>query len=514
MRRQAPHGEGLMAGSKRRFSLSAILLPLLFLMMSGLARAATITVTNLNDTGAGSLRAALTAHASGDTINFDLSGTIKINSELPAVNDTLTITGIGESVILNGNANYQIISTGPVGKLTLEFLTLTNGSPAFNGGAFSNNGTVTFENDLFTENHTTTNGGAISNMGTMTVINSTFSGNTAAGDGGAIYTGITGVGHFTNVTFSGNTAAAGDGGALYNHNGIVDLKGSILATSTGGNCEGTAAITDEGYNISDDDTCSTSSGTSVNDSTTLNLDPAGLAENGGPTETIALEPTSEAVEFIPVADCTDQSTPTPIALTDDQRGDPRPDPGNPNFCSAGAYELQTAEDFTLKSERIQIARSSSPNADEVNMALTFTTVPNPTCDAADDVLDNGLTVELFAGTCGATTGSGLSTDLDPFVVHTINTQKYGTFFASIAPETISARMVAMPAPGGTCGEWTLNLEVAGLDTTDLGLGGTNPFALELMDSDLHSFGCFNITNAIVGTQIDPPAKTIRREVRR
>ena len=54
-----------MAGSKRRFSLSAILLPLLFLTMSGLARAAIITVTNLNDTGAGSLRAAITAHASG-----------------------------------------------------------------------------------------------------------------------------------------------------------------------------------------------------------------------------------------------------------------------------------------------------------------------------------------------------------------------------------------------------------------------------------------------------------------
>jgi len=50
-----------MAGSKRRFSLSAILLPLLFLTMSGMARAATITVTNLNDTGPGSLSAALIA---------------------------------------------------------------------------------------------------------------------------------------------------------------------------------------------------------------------------------------------------------------------------------------------------------------------------------------------------------------------------------------------------------------------------------------------------------------------
>ena len=503
-----------MAGSTRRFSLSAILLPLLFLTMSGLARAAIITVANLNDTGAGSLRAAITAHASGDTINFGLSGTITINSELPAVMNTLTIDGSGQTVILSGNDQYQIISTGAGGTLTLKFLTLTDSSVAFDGGLFENLGTAILENDLFTDGHSTVNGGAISNMGTLTVINSTFSGNTAAGDGGAIYTGMGGVAYITNVTFSGNTAAAGDGGALYNHGGTVDLKGSILATSTGGSCAGTVAIADEGHNIADDGTCSTSSGTSVNNSTTLNLDPAGLAENGGPTETIALEPTSEAVEFIPVADCTDQSSPTPIALTDDQRGDPRPDPGNPNFCSAGAFELQTSEDFTLKSERIQIARSSGMNEDEVNMALTFSTVPNPSCDTADDVLDNGLTVELFAGTCGATTGSGLSTDLDPFAVHTINTQKYGTFFGSTPPETISARMVAIPAPAGTCGEWTLNLEVAGLDTPALGLAGNNPFALELMDSDLHSFGCFNINNAIVGTQIDPPAKTVRRGVRR
>ena len=503
-----------MAGSNRRFSLSAILLPLLLLTMSGLARAAIITVANLNDSGAGSLRAAITGHASGDTIKFGLSGTITLLSELPAISDTLTIDGSGQTVTISGNSAYQIISTNMSGTLTLKFLTFEDGSPAFSGGAFKNLGTATIANDLFTDNHSTINGGAIANMGTLTVINSTFEGNTAAaGEGGAVYT-FMGTSFITNVTFSGNTAAAGDGGALYNKGGIVDLKGSILATSTGGNCEGTVAITDEGHNISDDGTCPTTSGSSVNNSTTLHLDPAGLADNGGPTETIALEPNSQAVEFIPVADCTDQSTPTPIELTDDQRGDPRPDPGNPNFCSAGAFELQTSEDFTLKSERIQIARSSAANSDEVNFALTFTTVPNPTCDTADDVLDNGLTVELFAGTCGATTGSGLSTDLDPFAVHTVNAQKYGTFFESIPPETVSARMVAMPTPIGTCGEWTLNLEVAGLDTPALGLGGTNPFALELMDSDLHSFGCFDITNAIVGNQIDPPAKTVRRGVRR
>src|SRR5208337_4684043 len=92
----------------------------------------------------------------------------------------------------------------------------------------------------------------------------------------------------------------------------------------------------------------------------------------GPTQTIALQNNSEAIDFIPVADCTDQSSPTPLALTTDQRGLPRPDPGNPDFCDAGAYELQTTP-FVLapNSERLQIARSTTPNSDQVNMAFTL-----------------------------------------------------------------------------------------------------------------------------------------------
>jgi len=39
------------------------------------------------------------------------------------------------------------------------------------------------------------------------------------------------------------------------------------------------------------------------------------------------------------------------------------------------------------------------------------------------------------------------------------------------------RMVALPTPTNACGAWTLNLEVAGLDTSTIGLGGSGPFAL-------------------------------------
>jgi len=101
--------------------------------------------------------------------------------------------------------------------------------------------------------------------------------------------------------------------------------------------------------------------------------------------------------------------------------------------------------------------------------------------------------------------------LEPWAVHTVNRQSYGTIFQSMPPETVSARMVELPTPAApACGEWTVNIEVAGLDTSGLGNG---PFALILTNPDGNT-GCLDINNAIVGNQIDPPTRTVRRGVRR
>ena len=113
------------------------------------------------------------------------------------------------------------------------------------------------------------------------------------------------------------------------------LKGAILAASTGGNCLGT--ITADGYNISDDNSCGFGSSTGANGKTIGDnvdplLDPDGLEDNGGPTQTISLLSTSPAVDAIPVANC---------PVTTDQRGAPRPDPedaGNA-ACDIGAFEF-------------------------------------------------------------------------------------------------------------------------------------------------------------------------------
>lgn len=96
-------------------------------------RAATSTVTNTNDGGAGSLRQAIldaNASAGTDTITFSISGTITLSSTLPAINNDLMIDGTGQSIIVSGNNAVQVLVVN--GTLNLNALTIANGvAPAF-----------------------------------------------------------------------------------------------------------------------------------------------------------------------------------------------------------------------------------------------------------------------------------------------------------------------------------------------------------------------------------------------
>jgi hypothetical protein len=162
----------------------------------------------------------------------------------------------------------------------------------------------------------------------MTIVNSTFFDNSAS-EGGGIDNDNDGTLTVTNSTFSGNSASTEKEGGGINNRGHATVKGTILGNeSTGGNC---AHVTGGGYNISDDVSC-LFGGTSINNSETLNLDPSGLQNNGGSTETIALEAGSEATDFIPIAACTDQESP-PQPLTSDQRDDPGPTAAIPTFAT-------------------------------------------------------------------------------------------------------------------------------------------------------------------------------------
>jgi predicted outer membrane repeat protein len=250
---------------------------------------------------------------------------------------TLTVTGCrfsGNSCDQGGGAIQN------QGTLTVTNSTFfANTAPSNGGGAIENYGTATVTKSTFFRNGTFTGkaktetilGGAILviDAGTMTVTNCTFSGNSANG-GSALYNAGLGL-RVTNSTISGNL----HGGAFYSDSFLeggepfASLKSTILANNTGGNCLG-VGIVDATYNLSDDGTCGFS-GTSENNVSNIDLDPAGLKYNGGPTRTIALRPTSAAIGFD--MDCTDQA-PNPVMT--DQRSFIRP--ASPTICDTGAYE--------------------------------------------------------------------------------------------------------------------------------------------------------------------------------
>jgi hypothetical protein len=525
-----------MAVRNRRFACAAVALPLFWLVMVGWARA-TIIVVNTLDSGTSdaaplctleeavlaannqTMEGGCPAGTGDDTILFSVSGTIFPDNPLLLDNSSeeLLIEGPAfAGITINGQFDFPLIEVEDANSLLLENLTLTEGDSEVGGALFAEETDVGIEGCTFVDNVAGAGGAIFGDEAFVEIINSTFSENEAE-IGGAI-ANADAVFFISNSTFSMNDALEGADIATEYDDSFVNS--SIFAlSSSGGNCDG---ITDDGFNISDDDTCGFS-GTSVNDSTTLNLDPLGLQNNGGPTQTIAIESDSQANNFIPIADCL--AFPGE-SVTTDQRGFGRPDPANLNFCDAGAFELDAVPTFVLSpnSERLQIARSSSPNSDKVNLAITFTENGAPTCSMDQDALNDGFDLKLYEGTCEDNLVDGLQLTLSPFVVHVVNHESYGTLFQMDPPvtlqqptETVSARLVALPTPPSpACGEWTLNLEVTGLDTKSyaLDLGGTNPFALVLTTTDGDFGGCFDINNAIVGNQIDPPTRTVRRGVRR
>lgn len=156
---------------------------------------ATLTVTNLNDSGAGSLRDILNqanSTAGVDSIVFQsgLSGTLTLTSGDLDITDSVTITGSGIT-ISGGNTSGIFYLYNPTSELdvTLTGLTLSGGSnTSSSGGAILSKGeNLTVADSVITGNRATNGGGIAVYDANLTVDNSQITGNTASNEGGGIY---------------------------------------------------------------------------------------------------------------------------------------------------------------------------------------------------------------------------------------------------------------------------------------------------------------------------------------
>ena len=316
--------------------------------------ATTITVSNTNDDGPGSLRQALIDANDGDTIDATgVSGVITLATGELLVEKSVTINAAGADVLaVDGNASSRVFHIGSGERVTISGLTIRNGhddtigggieneagatltitnstltsssagsvgNPAVQGGGIRNLGTLTILNTTVSANaaggtsgvgggiynggtvtilnstvsaNTASAGGGLQNDGPATITNSTFSGNAALAYGGACFNG--GTLHMTNSTLSGNSANIGGGILVF---GPLQIGTTILNKGDSGGTIGSfgeVTVISLGYNLSSDG----AGGHLTGAGDQINTDPVlgPLQHNGGPTFTHALLAGSPAID--------------------------------------------------------------------------------------------------------------------------------------------------------------------------------------------------------------------------
>ena len=152
----------------------------------------TLTVTNLQDSGDGSLRGQIAAAASGDIINFDptVQGTITLTSGELGLFGNLTIQGPGAANLTVSGGNAQrVFHVEPGANVTISGLTIANGRASDFGGGIDSEGSLTLLNSTLTNNTAASGGGVyfvVNNTGpaSLAVTGTTFTNNSAANGAG------------------------------------------------------------------------------------------------------------------------------------------------------------------------------------------------------------------------------------------------------------------------------------------------------------------------------------------
>jgi hypothetical protein len=222
--------------------------PLRFESLEDRRLLAVFSVDNLNDSGAGSLRAAIDAAnlsaGTPDEITFSVTGTINIASQLPTITDALTITGPGANLLTINAGNgtddlpgttdgYRVfnIDNGSASLINVAIsgLTLTGGDTLGQGGAILNREHLTLTASTVSGNASDDGGGIANSGGTLNLRSSTVSDNRAGvyGAGGGI-ANSEGTLSITGSTLSGNSA--GTGGGIFNYQSTsMTITGSTIS---------------------------------------------------------------------------------------------------------------------------------------------------------------------------------------------------------------------------------------------------------------------------------------------
>lgn len=226
------------------------------------AEAATFTVSNLNDSGSGSLRQAIldaNGAAGADVVAFQagLTGTVTLTSGELAVTDSVDIQGPGEAALtVSGNGAsrvFYLYDDAALLDVTISNLTVTGGSANRGGGIATLDESLTLDHVTLQGNaavgDTPGDGGGLWASGpslTLALRHCTISGNTAEGEGGGAYVGSL----YTptvleDSVFQGNQAG-GDGGAIsfFQPHEAITIERTTVSGNTAGAAGGGISLYD------------------------------------------------------------------------------------------------------------------------------------------------------------------------------------------------------------------------------------------------------------------------------
>jgi CSLREA domain-containing protein len=265
------------------------------------------------------------------------AGMVTVDSTLTMVDSEITsntVTGQGP-----GGGLYLTWTNGTITRSTIVGNSAQYGGGVYASGTATAPSAVIIRDSTIAQNVATTtfggggmflSGNGAANL-TVAIANTTIAGNSATlGPAGALNAVIESEVTLTNVTVSANSSATG--GAVRAQTKL-DVKNTIIANNTGAapsNCAPGFLITSLGHNLEFPGTsCGFVLGSDRRADPLLNT----LADNGGPTRTMALMPGSPAIDAGDDATC----AAAPVS-GHDQRGASR-SVGAGLHCDMGGYEL-------------------------------------------------------------------------------------------------------------------------------------------------------------------------------
>ena len=211
------------------------------------AYAATIMVTNTNDSGLGSLRHALAIANDGDAVTFVVTGSIVLTTGELLVNKSITISGPrAANLVVDGNASSRVFHIASDQTVSIARLIVRNGNATANdgGGIYNDHAALTLDNCTITANLAGYGGGiyndGLDGSATLEISNSNIHDNIATHTGGSICNdgGESGNASLTisNSALNGNSAPFG--GGIYN-DGFDG--GDAMLTVNNSTCTGNSA---------------------------------------------------------------------------------------------------------------------------------------------------------------------------------------------------------------------------------------------------------------------------------